>query len=405
VTGSGVVISGATATITDGGDYRAIGTMTDGMINVNTTGKVTLIMDDVDITHASGPAINVTDAAKLSLILAAGTSNTLTDGTTYSDTDLKATLFSNDTLEISGDGTLLVAGNYKHGIASDDDLTISDGNITVASTLKDGFHANDNITVSGGAITINQAGSDGFESEGDLVMTDGTLTLTVADDGLISADTITINGGTIEIISAEEGIESKNNVIINGGALTLAVSDDGLNATNDVTLNGGQIYVNATADAVDSNGTLNINDGVIVGLGGNVPERGLDCDRNTIALNGGTVVAMGGENSTPSNSSEQYIAVLSGQPVGTVIHIERDDGTDVLTFSVSKAYQSMIFTSPALLGNRTYTAYTGGSVSGGIEFYGLYTGATYSGRSVWATFNTNAVVTYVGGGGGPPPGP
>lgn len=109
------------------------------------------------------------------------------------------------------------------------------------------------------------------------------------------------------------------------------------------------------------------------------------------------MVATGGTNSTPSNASEQYVAVLGGRPVNTAIHIARDNGTDVLTFKVSKAYQSMIFTGPDLLGYRTYAVYTGGTISGGTEFHGLYAAATYTGASVWATFSTNSKVTYVGG--------
>jgi hypothetical protein len=392
----GAVVSGSTVTITAGGTYRATGTLTDGMIDVNTTGEVELILDSVAITHASGPAINVTGAEKLSLVLAAGTSNTLIDGTANT---LKGALFSNDTLEISGDGALAVTGKYKHGIASDDDLIINGGSITIVSTVKDGFHANDNITVHGGTIKAIQTGSDGLESEGDLVVAGGTFTLTVADDGIVSADTLTINGGTINVTSGVEGIESKNNIIVNAGAITIAVSDDGLNAANDITLNGGQFYINATADAVDSNGTLNINGGVIVALGGNVPEGGLDCDNCAIALNGGIVVATGGANSTPSSASTQRVVVMGTRTVGTVIRIARADGTEVLTFKVSKAYQSLIFTSPAVLANTTHTASTGGSVSGGTDFHGLYTGATYTGGTTWATFTTNAVVTYVGGGG------
>lgn len=397
VIGMGVIITDTTATITAGGNYRATGILPDGAIAINTNDEVILTLDDVNITHSSGPAINVINAAKLSLVLATGTSNVLVDGTTYSDTDLKATLFSNDTLEISGDGELVITGNYKHGIASDDSLLISSGNITIVSTVKDGFHANDSITISAGTIQIVQSGSDGLESEGTLVVDGGTLTLAVADDGLMSEDTLTVNGGTIDISSGVEGIESKNNIIINDGIITIAVSDDGLNATNDITINGGQMYLDATADAIDSNGSLNFNGGVTVALGGDEPEGSLDCDNCTIIFDGGTVVAAGGRNSTPSDSSVQYIAVLGSRPVNTVLHIVRDsDGTDVLTFEVSRAYQSMIFTSADLVGDEAYIIYTGGSVSGGTDFYGLYTDATYSGGSVWANFTTDTVVTYVG---------
>ena len=77
VTGPGVVVSGTTATITDAGVYRASGTLADGMLDVNTTEDVELILDGAVITHTSGPVVNVTNAASLALVLA--------DGASYSD--------------------------------------------------------------------------------------------------------------------------------------------------------------------------------------------------------------------------------------------------------------------------------------------------------------------------------
>lgn len=237
----------------------------------------------------------------------------------------------------------------------------------------------------------------------------GALTLEATKKGIKSEDAITITNVTLDVITATEGIKSKDKILVNAGEITINASDDGLNASNDITINGGQLYVNvgSEGDAVDSGGTLNINGGLIVALGGEVSGKGLACDdAYAIVFNGGTVVATGSDNSTPSDSSGQHVAVIDGQEVGTAIHIERDDGVDVLTFQVSKAYQSMIFTSPLLLGNRDYTVSTGGSISGGVEFHGLYTGATYTGGSEWTTFTTTSVVTYVGGGGSPsPPGP
>ncbi len=404
VDGPGVTISGSTASITTGGNYRATGALGNGMIAVNTADEVQLTLDNVTLTNPTGPAINVISAAKLSLVLADGTSNTLTDGATYSDTTLKATLFSNDTLEISGNGALAITGKYKHGIASDDDLIINGGNITIVSAATDGFHANDAITVNGGTIKITQVGSDGFESEGTFLVAGGTFNLAVADDGLIGADTFTINGGMINITSGVEGIESKNRIIINDGAISIVVSDDGLNAANDITINGGQIYATASGDAIDSNGTLNFNGGVTVALGGNVPEGGLDCDNCAIAFNGGVVIGSGGRNSTPSSSSTQRVVVMGTRPVGTAIYIAQG-ATKVLTFKVSKAYQSMIFSSPDIAPNATHIAYSGGTISGGADFHGLYTDATYTGGSAWATFTTSAVVTYIGGTGPTPPGP
>jgi hypothetical protein len=392
--GSGAVVAGTTVTITAGGDYRATGTLNDGMIVVDTTEAVTLTLDSVAITHTTGSAIYVVGADKLTLILAGGSTNTLVDGATYSSTSMKSTLFSNDTLEITGTGSLSVTGNYKHCIAGDDNIIVSGGVITITSAVKDGFHVNEDITVAGGDVTVISASSDGFESEGTLTVSGGTLSMAVTSNGIKSADTLTITNGIIDITSATEGIESKNNLVINGGELTIITSDDGLNAINDITIQGGQIYINAAGDAIDSNSTMHINGGVIIALG-DASESGLDCnDVCEPIFTGGTVIATGGSNDTPSNSSTQHVVVLGSKPAGSAIHIMNSDDTDVLTFEVSKDYNGMIFTSPTLTSSTTYPVYAGGTIAGGSNFHGLYTSATYSGGRAWAFFTTSNMVTY-----------
>lgn len=68
---------------------------------------------------------------------------------------------------------------------------------------------------------------------------------------------------------------------------------------------------------------------------------------------------------------------------------------DVLTFEVSKAYRSLVFTSADLTGGAAYTLYQDGAISGGSDFHGLYTGATYTGGTPVAIFTTGNIVTYV----------
>ena len=149
IDGTGALASGITVDITEGGTYRISGTLADGMISVDTTEKVVLVLDGVNITHQSGPAIYVTNAKKATIVLADGTTSYLTDGSGYDDLDAKGTLFSNDTLHVEGTGALVVTGNYQHGIASDDNVVIDGGSITIAA-VTDGIHANNNITVTGG---------------------------------------------------------------------------------------------------------------------------------------------------------------------------------------------------------------------------------------------------------------
>lgn len=337
------------AAITAGGTYSISGTLKNGQLSINTDQEVFIELAGVDITNSSGAAIQIENAKKVTLTLKKGTANTLTDG---GASDYNSALFTNDTLVIEGEGNLTINGNQEHGIESDDDVIINGGIITI-SAVNDGINAKDNLT---------------------------------------------INGGTIEILSSVEGMESKGDMIINGGNITIASSDDGINAATDLAINDGNIYAKSTkADAIDSNGAINIKGGIVIAIGAGQPEGGIDCDRNILSITGGILVAAGGTNSSPSQTaSTQHSVLLSGVAANTILHLEGTDG-DVLTFQADVAFQSMVFSSPLLKADQTYTIYTSGSAMGGTQANGLYTGSTYSGGTKGDSFTTTAMVTTVGG--------
>jgi hypothetical protein len=298
-----VAVNGTTINITKGGDFTVSGALSNGMICINTTEKVKLRLNGTSITNTSGPAIYVKNSKKVFISLEAGTMNYITDGASYS-IEAKGAIFSNDSLEIKGSGSLSVKGNFKHGICSDESIKVESGTINISAD-KDGIHANNNVKVDGGTINITKA-NDGIESEGDLIVNAGTLNLTVADDGITATGDVTINGGTITVKDGQEGIESKANMTINGGNISLTVYDDGLNALKSIIINGGTNYFKVSqGDGIDSNVSITINGGITVALGTGAPECGIDCDNNTVVVNGGTLIAMGGSNSNASDSSKQ----------------------------------------------------------------------------------------------------
>lgn len=98
-------------------------------------------------------------------------------------------IFSNDDLVLTGNGSLTVTGNYRHAICSDDVIYMESGTVHIASAVKDGFHAK--------------------------------------DDGLTTLGNMEINGGTVEILSCEEGLEAKNACVIHAGTIeiTAAIMD------------------------------------------------------------------------------------------------------------------------------------------------------------------------------------
>ncbi len=208
----------------------------------------------------------------------------------------------------------------------------------------------------------------------------------------------------------------------------MAASDDGINvaggndgssvngrpgqntfsASGDYTLDisGGIIYVEAAGDGIDVNGAITMSGGLVIVNGPTNNGNGaLDYDRG-FSLTGGTLVAVGstGMAQAPDSTSTQYAMMVNlntALSAGTMIHIESADGEDVLTFAPTKDYQSVVFSSPDLVGGETYTVYTGGS-STGTATDGRYVDGEYSGGSEVASLTLSSVVTTSGavGGGG-----
>lgn len=201
IEGAGAAVNGNVISITQAGTYIVGGVLSDGMIEVNTTEKVKLKLNGADITNSTGPAVLVTDAKRLTMTLIEGTVNSLTGGSEVEE----GAIFTNDTLEIKGAGTLYVNGTARHGISSDDDIVIKNGDIYV-NALKTGIMANDDITVSGGTLHVT-GGTNGMKSKGTMHIAGGTLWVTggpkETKSGLYSATTFTVTGGYIYVIGCD----------------------------------------------------------------------------------------------------------------------------------------------------------------------------------------------------------
>ena len=168
VTGAGIAVTDNTISITEGGDFTVTGENNNAMIYVNAQDKVKLRLSGVSLKNESGPAIFFDNAEKSLITVTENTENIVEDGSDYGDTDAKAAIFSNDDLEIKGNGSLTVVGNYKHGIASDDDISIENGVLNITANVTDGIHVNNTFKMSGGTLNIS-AVSDGIQAEADVV--------------------------------------------------------------------------------------------------------------------------------------------------------------------------------------------------------------------------------------------
>ena len=389
--GQEIVLSGSgKKVINAAGVYTLSGELSDGYVEVNTTGAVKLILNGVSITNNSGPAIYVAEAKLVTVETAAGSENVLTDGAIYSgwDEDVCATLFSHDDIVLQGSGTLTVNGNFEDGIAGKDDLKINSG-VYVVNAKDEGIRGRDSVYIVDGEFEI-VAGGDAIKAnnsdevgKGWVKIDGGTILASAGDDGLHAESALEINGGKIEIKKSYEGIEGAT-ITINGGEISVVANDDGLNAAggNDssspnmrnyqassssyaIYINGGRLYVNAVGDGIDSNGALYLNGGEVVVDGPTNSGNGALDAEGEVQFNGGSVIAVGasGMAVAPSaNSSKYSLSVFfdSTYSAGTVIEVRDLSGNVILTHTAAKSFQHASLSSENFVENGEYIIYING---------------------------------------------
>lgn len=120
-------------------------------------------------------------------------------------------------------------------------------------------------------------------------------------------------------------------------------------------------------------------------------------------------MGLGGTTTSPTASaSTQNSVIFDGINGNTILHIQASDGTEALTFNMpGSSISTILFSSSKLKTGATYNIYSGGSVSSGSDFNGLYNSGTYSGgTNSNVSFTISSSVTQIGGqigpgGGGP----
>lgn len=235
----GVTVSDGVITITKAGNYRLSGTYS-GQVKVEAADSdmVRLILDNATITNSTGAAINVVEADEVVIYTASGSTNTVSDGSSYSDTasgSPDAAIYSKSDLTLAGEGTLKVEGNYEEGIHTSDGLVIASGTleVTVANT---GIKGKDYVDILDGTVTVT-ATKDGIKATNDtdgnrgwVRLSGGTVNISAGDDGFKAERVLEISGGTLNITESNEGIEAQYINILDG-TVNVTSSDDGINAS------------------------------------------------------------------------------------------------------------------------------------------------------------------------------
>ena len=179
-------------------------------------------------------------------------------------------------------------------------------------------------------------------------------------------------------------------------------------------IKGGDVTVVATNnDGLDSNGNLYISGGVIRAFGTSSPECGIDANEEegySVIFTGGTLLAVGGGNSTPrtSESTQPYVSGSMSVSAGNEITLKSGD-TVLATFTVPDNYSSSNQGGdPGGWGAPANAGPGGGGPGGGgwggssvlISCAGLTSGSSYTMTSGTSSSTVTATTTGNSGGGG-----
>ena len=281
--------------VTDEITYTLSGTSSDGSFYMDGDLKASFVLNGLTLNNPDSAAINIRDGKRISVELADGTTNTLTDGTGGKQ---KACFAVKGHTEFKGGGTLNITGNTAHAFWGKEYVQLKKtvGTINILGAVGDGFNVNQFFQQNGGVVTIKNVGDDGIQLSFE---TDDNDQIISTEDDEDNTGEVIIKGGTLNITvtaKAAKCIKSEGTVTVSDGALTLKASGAiDLSDTSDPSYTAGIKAQSFTQNG----GTISM---TITGTAG----RGVSAD-DTITTNGGSLtITNSGAGQT--GSSDNYTA-------------------------------------------------------------------------------------------------
>ena len=438
VNGVEITVNGSHVTANHGSEkkvcYVVSGSTSNGSLTILGEKKYAVKLNGVSITNPDSAALNLLSNKRAFVILADGTTNTLTDGVGGSQ---KGTLYCKGKLLFNGGGSLSVIGNTNNGIHSADYITFSNGcNIYVKVTENHGVKANDGIFVNGGILNIevSAAAAKGINSESHIIINGGRTTVLTTGNGAydttdksvkgaacIKTDsTLTVNGGELWLkstgsggkginvdmeanfnggsvyvvttggqykinndSSSPKGIKVDGNINISGGRIwvrTTGYNGEGIETKKQLTITGGEVASYAYDDAINSKSNMTITGGYVYAQGQH--NDGLDANGNCY-IKGGTIFAICSgtpEVAIDANTEGGYKLYVTG---GTIVAVGGVENGSSLSQSCYQASSWSASTWYALtVGSSTFSFKTPSSGGSGLVVSGASQPTLLSGVSV-----------------------
>ncbi len=242
------------------------------------------------------------------------------------------------------------------GIKAENNIVINDGTFTL-DTSDDAIHSNNYVGVAGGTFKI-KSGDDGVHADATLVIDNGKINIEESYEGL-EAESLTINGGEIEVVASDDGVNAA------GGNDSSGLNRKGANnfksgGSSKLTINGGTIKINSQGDGLDANGSIYINGGTIrVDGPTNSGNGAIDYDQEFV-VTGGEIVAVGASGMAQgiSDSSKQngvLINLGNSYLENSKIELVDSNNKQIVEYTSGKSFSSILVSSEKLEKGETYT--------------------------------------------------
>ena len=432
-----VTVNGGHVTANHGSEkkvcYVVSGTTANGSLTILGEKKYAVKLNGVSITNPDSAALNLLSGKRAFIILAEGTTNTLTDGTGGGH---KGALYCKGKLLFNGSGLLSVTGNTNNGIHSADYIVFNKGNnIYVKSTANHGIKAHDGIFINGGILNVEvtAAAAKGINCESNIVVNGGRTTVLTTGSGTYDTDdqeakgaagikadsTLTVNGGELWLKStgsggkginvdmqatfnggsvyvvttggqyksnndtaSPKGIKADGNITVNGGRIwvrTSGTNGEGIETKSVLTITGGEVASYAYDDAINSKGDMTVSGGYVYAQGQH--NDGLDANGNCY-IKGGTIYAICSgqpEVAIDANTEGGKKLYLTG---GTVVALGGLESGSQLSQSCYQASWSSNTWYALTVGSSTFSFKTPSSGGSGLVVSGASQPALQSGVSV-----------------------
>lgn len=143
-----------------------------------------------------------------------------------------------------------------------------------------------------------------------------------------------------------------------------------------ISINGGKVTIDAEGDGIDSNGSLEITGGEVYVNGPESRGNGALDYNGDAKITGGTLVALGSggmDQNMGDSSTQGSMLVSQSGSAGTKVVLKDSDGNEILSYTATKSFNSIVISSPKIKKGETYTL-TVGSNSQSIKMDSLIYG-------------------------------